>query len=280
MASLAIAPFITAPGAVDYLAVTPDMFWVDHGPTGGVEGRFTDIPSWVAMLEAAQLPMVSHHIGLSIASAIPTDVAYVAQMAVWRSRWRAHWLSEHLAFVTVAEGHDASAAGLALTAPFDREVLELAVERARYVIDHVKAPFLIENSPYYVTFDDSEMSEAEFLNRFCAESGGGLLLDLHNLYCNAVNHGFSSSAFLDELDLSKVVEVHIANGSELGGMYADSHAGAPPEPVWEMLDELVGRAPNLRGITFEFHDSYLPQLGFDGIEDVIARARRSWELGA
>jgi hypothetical protein len=124
------------------------------------------------------------------------------------------------------------------------------------------------------------MSEAEFLNRFCAESGGGLLLDLHNLYCNVVNHGFSSSAFLDELDLSKVVEVHIANGSELGGMYADSHAGAPPEPVWEMLDELVGRAPNLRGITFEFHDSYLPQLGFDGIEDVIARARRSWELGA
>ena len=109
------------------------------------------------------------------------------------------------------------------------------------------------------------------------DSGGGLLLDLHNLYCNAVNYGFSGHRFLDELDLANVIEVHIANGSELGGMYADSHSGAPPEPVWDLLDDLVGRAPNLRGITFEFHDSYLPLIGFDGIADVIARARRAWE---
>jgi hypothetical protein len=182
-----------------------------------------------------------------------------------------------LAFVAIAEGEGPTAAGLALTAPFDREVLDLAVERARFVIDQTGTPFLIENSPFYVRFDDSDLSEAEFLNRFCAESGAGLLLDLHNLYCNAVNYGFSGHRFLDELDLDAVIEVHIANGSELGGMYADSHAGAPPEPVWDLLDDLVGRAPNLRGITFEFHVSYLPQIGFQGIAEVIARARRAWE---
>jgi len=277
MANLAIAPFTGMPGAVDYLAVTPDMFWIDHGPRpGGGEKRFADIPSWVAILEASGLPMVSHHIGLSIASAVPTDPGYVDQMAVWRERWRAHWLSEHLAFVAIAEGHAATAAGLALTAPFDRDVLDLAVTRARQVIERTGGPFLLENSPYYVTFNDSDMREAEFLNRFCAESGSGLLLDLHNLYCNVVNYGFSGHRFLDELDLATVIEVHIANGSELGGMYADSHAGAPPEPVWDLLDDLVGRAPNLRGITFEFHDSYLPQIGIDGVAEVIARARRAW----
>jgi hypothetical protein len=281
MANLAIAPFLSTPGAVDYLAVTPDMFWVDHGPDAGEPARrFTDIPAWVEMLDASGLPMVSHHIGLSIASAIPTDPSYVAQMAAWADRWQAHWLSEHLAFVAVAEGHGPSAAGLALTAAFDVEVLDLAVERARYVIAQTQAPFLLENSPYYVTFDDSDMAETEFLNRFCAESGGGLLLDLHNLYCNAVNYGFSGHHFLDELDLAAVVEVHIAGGSELGGMYVDSHAGAPPEPVWDLLDDLVGRAPNLRGITFEFHDSYLPLIGFDGVADVISRARRAWKAHA
>jgi uncharacterized protein (UPF0276 family) len=281
MANLAIAPFIAMDGAVDYLAVTPDMFWIDRGPEAGSGAqRFQDIPSWVAILEASPLPKVSHHIGMSIASAIPTDPAYVTQMACWAARWRAQWLSEHLAFVSIADGHGATAAGLALTAPFDREVLDLAVDRARYVIEHTKAPFLLENSPYYVTFDDSDLREAEFLNLFCAESGAGLLLDLHNLYCNTVNHGFSGHRFLDELELAAVVEVHIANGSELGGMYADSHSGAPPEPVWELLDDLVARAPNLRGITFEFHDSYLPQLGFDGTAQVIARARRAWEARA
>lgn len=281
MANLAIAPFIGTPGAVDYLAVTPDMFWIDQGPdAGGSARRFSDIPSWVAMLDASALPMVSHHIGLSIASAIPTDAGYVAQMAAWAGRWRAHWLSEHLAFVAIAEGHGASAAGLALTAPFDDDVLDLAVERARYVIERTQAPFLLENSPYYVTFDDSDMDEAEFLNRFCADSGGGLLLDLHNLYCNAVNYGFSGHRFLDALDLAAVVEVHIAGGSELAGIYADSHSGAPPEPVWDLLDDVVGRAPNLRGITFEFHDSYLPLIGFDGVAEVIARARRVWQARA
>ena len=281
MANLAIAPFTSTPGAVDYLAVTPDMFWIDQGAGTGAGGRrFTDIPSWVAILEAAGLPTVSHHIGLSITSAVATDTAYVGQMAAWAERWQAHWLSEHLAFVAIAEGDGPSAAGLALTAPFDREVLDLAVERARYVIERTAAPFLLENSPYYVTFDDSDMREAEFLNRFCAESGAGLLLDLHNLYCNAVNYGFSGHRFLDELDLDNVIEVHIAGGSELAGMYADSHSGAPPEPVWDLLDDLVGRAPNLRGITFEFHDSYLPVIGFDGTAEVIERARRSWKAYA
>lgn len=281
MTDLAIASFTSMPGAVDYLAVTPDMFWIDHGPhTGGGGRRFTDIPSWVAMLDESGLPMVSHHIGLSIASAIPTDTDYVTQMAAWAERWQAHWLSEHLAFVAIDEGHGPTAAGLALTAPFDREILDLAVERARYVIERTQAPFLLENSPYYVTFDDSDMREAEFLNRFCADSGGGLLLDLHNLYCNVVNYGFSGHRFLDELELANVIEVHIAGGSELGGMYADSHSGVPPEPVWDLLDDLVGRAPNLRGITFEFHDSYLPLIGFDGIADVIARARHAWKADA
>lgn len=277
MANLAIAPFIGTPGAVDYLAVTPDMFWIDHGrDAGGRAQRFDDLPSWIAVLDASSLPKVSHHIGLSIASAVSTDATYVAQMAAWARRWGAHWLSEHLAFVAIAEGHGPTAAGLALTAPFDRDVLDLAVERARYVMERTTAPFLLENSPYYVTFDDSDMAEADFLNRFCAGSGAGLLLDLHNLYCNAVNYGFSGHRFLDELELATVIEVHIANGSELGGMYADSHSGAPPEPVWDLLDDLVGRAPNLRGITFEFHDSYLPVIGFEGVADVIARARRSW----
>ncbi|WP_037498138.1 DUF692 domain-containing protein [Sphingomonas jaspsi] len=277
MANLAIAPFVCAPGAVDYVAVTPDMFWTDRGRSGGSGAqRFTDVAAWVAMLDDARLPTVSHHIGLSIASAVPTDHGYVAQMAAWAERWDASWISEHLAFVAISDGDGPAAAGLALTAPFDLDVLDLAVERASYVREETGRPFLLENSPYYVAFEDSDLSEADFLNRFCDLSGSGLLLDLHNLYCNTVNHHFCGHRFLDHLDLTRVIEVHIANGSELGGMYADSHSGAPPEPVWALLDDLVSRAPNLRGITFEFHDSYLPLIGFEGIAGVIARARKAW----
>jgi uncharacterized protein len=38
-------------------------------------------------------------------------------------------------------------------------------------------------------------------------------------------------------------------------MYTDSHAGPCPQPVWDLLEDVVPRAPNLAGITFEFHDA-------------------------
>jgi len=70
-----------------------------------------------------------------------------------------------------------------------------------------------------------------------------------------------------------VVEAHIAGGSEFAGMYTDAHSGPCPEPVWRLLEHLVPRAPGLRAITFEFHDSYYHFLGPQGIREQLARAR-------
>lgn len=275
MVTPAFAPLLGEPGLVDFLAVTPDMFWRDHGP--GARPRFTDLAAWVDLLEAAGRPQVAHHIGLSIASARPPDPRYVRQMAAWARRWDCCWISEHLALVAIQPEGGAGAAGLALTAPFDAELLDLVVARARAVIAATGRPFLLENSARFVQFADDDMDEASFLNRFCARAGAGLLLDLHNLHCNATNFGFSGHAFLDRLDLAHVVEVHIAGGAELGGMWSDAHAGDPPEPVWDLLEDLVPRAPNLRGISFEMHESYLAVTGLDRVAAVLARARAIWQ---
>ncbi len=276
--NLAAESFARTPGAIDYLAITPDMFWSDAGP--GAVRRFDDLDRWVAMLEWARsrLPIVAHHIGLSIASARDPDPEYLEQMAAWHGRWNYAWLSEHLSFIQIGdEPQTSGAAGLALPVPFDDDVLALVAGRARAIRDRIDIPFLIENAPNYVVYLDQDMREAVFLTRFCAESGGGLLLDLHNLHVNAVNHGFSAHAFLDELAMENVIEVHIAGGSMIGALYADSHSGPVPEPVWALLDALVPRAPNLRGITFEFHDSYFEAMGGDeGLAAQIARARAAW----
>jgi uncharacterized protein len=97
-----------------------------------------------------------------------------------------------------------------------------------------------------------------------------------NLYTNARNHGFDASAFLRALNLQAVVEVHVAGGSEFAGLYTDSHAGRCPQPVWLLLEEIMPRTPNLKGITFEFHDSYFPRLGADGLQEQLTRARAIW----
>ena len=117
------------------------------------------------------------------------------------------------------------------------------------------------------------MAEPEFLNRL----DSALLLDLHNVHTNALNHGFDPIGFVDALDLSKVLEIHIAGGNEIGGVYTDSHAGPCPDGVWELLDYVTARSPNLLGITFEFHESYYPALEESGIEAQLAQARAIWE---
>lgn len=262
---------------IDYLSIVPDMFWTDSGP--GAIRRYAELDSWVDFLEwvAKRRPVVAHNLGLSLGSAGFSDPEYIEHMATWHRRYGFLWHSDHLSFAQIrnAAGHDQNA-GLAVPIAFDCEVLTMIAERISTLRALVSTPFLVENSVNYVVFADQDMTETEFLNRLTAGSGCGLLLDLHNLYTNARNHGFDAFEFLHRLDLNRVVEVHVAGGNEFAGMYTDSHAGPCPEPVWHLLEELMPCAPNLKGVTFEFHDSYFPLLGANGVRAQISRARDIW----
>jgi uncharacterized protein (UPF0276 family) len=265
------------PGLVDYVAITPDMFWTDYGPSA--EHRFVELESWTDFLDwtASRLPLVAHSIGLSLGSAEFSDETYVEQLASWHRRYGFLWHSDHLSFAQVrsASGYEQHA-GMAVPLPFDEEVLDMVAERVRALRPRLPSPILVENAVVYLNFPDQDMTEPEFLNALVRQGGCGLLLDLHNLYTNARNHCFDPSAFLCALNLDAVVEVHVAGGSEFAGMYTDSHAGRCPEPVWVLLEEIMPRTPNLKGITFEFHDSYFPRIGVDGVQEQLARARAIW----
>ncbi len=263
---------------LDYVAVIPDRFWTDRGP--GHPARFEEIGAWMRVLEhvAERRPLVSHSVGMSIGSAEWFDTEHLEQLARWNRRFGFPWHSDHLSFARVA-GEDAHsvATGMACPIPYDREVLEMVAERVERVMRTVPTPFLLENNVYYVDLPEQEMTEPEFLNRLAERTGCGLLLDVHNVYVNSVNHGFDPAAFVDALELDRVVEVHIAGGSEMLGMYTDSHAGPCPEPVWELLDRVVAGAPNLCGITFEFEETYFPRLGVEGVCEQVRRARAAWD---
>jgi uncharacterized protein len=263
---------------LDYVSVIPDTFWSDEG--AGVHPRYRELEADVDFLDwlAARIPLVAHGIGLSIASAEFFDDEYVEQVAAWQRRYGFRWHSDHLSFVRVVDehGHDHNA-GLAIPFPYDEDVLAMIAERVQIVQERVAAPFLLENNVSYVEIPDQDMSEPQFLNALTKATGCGLLLDVHNVVVNATNHGFDDAAFVEEIDLTRVGEVHVAGGSELAGMYTDSHSGASPAAVWELLDVVAAAATNLCGITFEFHESYYPRLKWDGIRDELALCRSAWE---
>jgi uncharacterized protein len=262
---------------VDYVEVIPDMFWTDRGP--GSRPRFVELPSWMAALDwlAVRRPLVLHATGLSLGSAEIDDPEYRDHPADWSRRHAAWWLSDHLSFSQVrGTGGRAHHAALALPVAHDAESLEVVAGRVDAARRRLEVPFLVENNASYVDLAEPEMTEAGFLNALVARTGCGLLLDLHNLYVNTRNRGQDPAAFLDELDLAAVLEIHIAGGSESGGMYTDSHAGACPAAVWELLERTAPRLPHLRGITFEFHDSYFGVLGPEGLAAELEHARALW----
>jgi uncharacterized protein (UPF0276 family) len=284
--------------AVDYVELIPDTFWVQRRPAaGGGRRRYDEIPRSVEVVDwlAERRPLIAHSVGLSIGSAELFDRRHLSQMALWQRRYGFPWHSDHLSFSRIPlASHGAGSDGflgseteevedppdlnasIAVPVPYDEEVLALFTARVREVQARIPAPFLLENNVNYVEIPEQEMSEPQFLNRLCGDTGCGLLLDVHNVYVNARNHGFDAARFVAELDLAHVVEVHVAGGNELDGTYLDSHSGACPEPVWELLAQVAGAAPNLRAVTFEMHASYYSQLGPRGILAELDRARRTW----
>ena len=266
-----------ADGAYQYLEIIPDRFWLDAGPAA--ETRHRELVRSVAALDrlAERVPIVCHSIGLSIGSASVFDAGHVEQIARWQRRYGFAWHSDHLAFSRLAEHGTEVNAAITLPLTRDEESLALLTERIARVQARVEVPFLLENNVYFVIPPDEPYGEAEFLNALCRRSGCGLLLDLHNVHVNATNHGFAAEAFLDELDLRHVVEIHIAGGDELAGFYTDSHAGPVADAVWPLLERTLRAAPWVRGVTFEYHESYGPMLAGGGVARELHKARAIWE---
>ncbi len=155
-----------------------------------------------------RIPLTAHGVGLSIGTDVPLDLAYLDQVAGGRRALKAPAYSEHLAFTRVP-GRDL--ANL-LPLPKTEAVAEAIIAKVRTVQSRVPVPFLLENISYVFEWPDSELSDADFLNLICRETGAGILLDIENLYLNAGNHGFDPHAFLDGLPPGLVREVHMAGG--------------------------------------------------------------------
>lgn len=259
----------------DFLEIIPDIFWTAHGH--GPERRYEEKREADAFLSkvAARRPIICHSVGLSIGSADRFDAEHVEQVAAWQRRYGFPWHSDHLSFNRLehASGH-AIDVGLTIPIPYDEAVLDMLSRRVEEVQAKVPVPFLLENNVYYFSIPEQEMGEAEFLNRLTARTGCGLLLDLHNVYCNSRNHGFDPRELLDALDLTRVVEVHLGGGMEMDGVYMDAHSGATPDEVWLLLEEILPRTPNLCGVVFEMFGAYYPMVGPGLLHQELRRARQ------
>jgi uncharacterized protein len=212
----------------------------------------------------ARFPILPHGVGLSFGTDAPLEEGRLRQTARLVERLQPAWFTEHIAFTHVHGWEIGHLAPL----PFTREAVEAVCRNVKRWRETIGVPLLLENITYLVSLP-GELTEAQFLAEIVERADCGLLLDLHNVYTNAINHGYDAREFIAALPLERVAQVHLGGGHDEDGYRIDSHSAPAPEPVWELLQLVASHAP-LKAVIIEW-DTHLPP--FDVILGEVARAR-------
>ena len=188
---------------VAFVEVTPETICRQRGT-----GKTTEIEILPDLMELAQqtcgeLPMVIHGVELSIGSVHSWNDAYLRMLDSFQQSWPFVWHSEHLGFQTISGDNGATLeVGVPLPMPPTKEAASLVASRSDAILQRYGVPFLLENPAHYFSdlpTDPEIEGDIGLLHSITETSGCRLLLDLHNLYCNAVNHKFDPFKAIDRM---------------------------------------------------------------------------------
>ena len=182
-------------------------------------------------------PISLHGVGLSLASADALAGEHLAKLKRLVDRVEPALVSEHLCWGSVGGVHFNDL----LPIPYTGEALALLADRVDHVQATLKRRILVENLSAYVECRDSEMTETAFLAELARRTGCGLLLDVNNLYVNAINFGFDPLARLDELEADSIGQMHLAGHTVVDDCLIDTHGSLVGDPVWSLYEQACRR---------------------------------------
>lgn len=210
----------------------------------------------LAVLEQARQrwPVSLHGVGLALGSADALSHQHLDQLAKLVERIEPAWVSEHVCW----GAHDGKHFNELLPMPYNNASLAWFADRVDQVQERLRRPILIENLSAYLRFDDDTFSDLAFLNALAQRTGCGVLLDLNNLYVNAVNFGFDAAAQLADLDMRHVGELHLAGHACTDIGLIDDHGSAVSEPVWALYRQVRPQCP--QAVTIIEWDNAIPPL--------------------
>jgi uncharacterized protein len=233
--------------ALDFLEVHSENFFGAGGAALAVlrEGR-------------AHYPISLHGVGLALGSAVGIDDWHLDQLATLVAQLDPIRVSDHACFARgLVNNHTIHAADL-LPIPFSAQALNVMGDNVQKVQDRLKRSIAVENLSAYVTFEGSEMHECDFLNALAQRTGCQLLVDVNNIYVNALNVqitdrllGLSADplaqciAWLDAINPATVAEIHLAGHIDCGDIVIDDHGSRVKDPVWALYSHAIKRFGNI-----------------------------------
>ncbi|MDR4467254.1 MAG: DUF692 domain-containing protein [Nitrospira sp.] len=214
----------------EILEEPPPVAWMEAHP----ENYFGEGGAPLRILERvrSQYPLSFHGVGLSLGATDPIDSTHVRKLKALLDRFQPTFVSEHLSWSSV----DGRFFNDLLPLPYTEESLNHVCARIDEVQTELQRSILIENVTRYLTWRDSTIPEGEFVAEVVRRTGCGILLDLNNLYVNAVNFHLDPVRFLDAIPPDAVQEIHLAGFDRVGKWLVDTHGQAVYPEVWSLYE--------------------------------------------
>lgn len=227
---------------IDFLEIIADNYLREPGALAALEEL------------CALFPVIPHGVDLSIGSVMPLEPAYLRGIKRVSDLTRSPYYSEHLCMTRVP-GRD-----IGHLAPlwFTEALLWHVTEQVMRLQEYLGKPLILENVTYMLELPQSTMSQAEFFQRLVEATGCGVLLDVTNVFINATNHHFDPDAFLRQMPLDHLIQVHLAGGYWSHGWLVDGHSTLVPPEVFALLTTLSILC-QVKNVLFE-HDAHFPSM--------------------
>ena len=260
------AAILTARDRIDVVEVIPEGTFLESRDTHRALRRL-----------AREVPVAIHGVSLGLASTAAVDEHRVAQFARLIDDVQPECWSEHLAFVRaggIELGH--------LAAPSRTETtIDATAANIHRAATAVGAYPLVENVATLIDPPGSKLDEATWLTRLLATSRADLLLDLHNLYANATNFGFSASDALRSIPAERIRFIHLAGGAPVHAStgeerWLDDHLHDVPDPVYDLLEIVGETVPHAVDVVLERDGAFPP---FNELLAQLDRARAALARG-
>lgn len=210
-----------------------------------------------------------HAVGLSLGSDQPIDENHLRHFKDLIDEFDPFNISDHASWSASGNAH----LNDLLPLPYNQETLDTLCRNIDQAQEYFGRTMLVENPSTYVAFAENEMGEAAFMNKVSEKTGCGLLLDINNIFVQAFNHGYDAWDYIDEIDSTKVGEMHLAGHIEQEledgkTILVDSHNRNVRGEVWDLYEHAVkklGAVPTL----IEWDQD------FPGLDELVAEADRA-----
>jgi len=251
----------------DILATRPDLgFFEVHAENYMGEGG---PPHHYLERIRRDYPLSLHGVALSLGSAGPLDGEHLKRLKALVGRYQPGLFSEHLAWST----HEGAYLDDLLPVPYTAETLAHVCDHIDEAQGVIGRRLLLENPSTYLLFEESTLSETDFLAEIARRTGCGLLLDVNNVFVSAKNHNRDPRAYLDAFPVAHVGEIHLAGHDERlddegAPLLIDAHGSPVADPVWALYEYAIGLCGPLP--TLIERDSNVPPLA-----ELLAEAARA-----